>query len=285
MSQEDQKELQDLFGISDPEVGNTPHIVTFKDPQEDKEEGEPEQKGKRKRKNPNPKRRQSQPRKKRAAKPKKSVFDDNFVVPDALTPAPSTGFFDPPPFDLMRMTTPGTIYDGPSDSNNPQVELAYREEKQRKEGEQRIAKKRKQLKSISFTKLKEERKSDSDIKQEFKKIDTASEDDLDFELTKASYTQDEQFTDKFAEILRDGTGWAADFACKGEGEIKKKFEEDKSLKQAISHKISSHVGFLGLGSQIALLMGSDIYQGLNSKNQKGKVPITPQQQQSNSSKQ
>ena len=139
--------------------------------------------------------------------------------------------------------------------------------------------KKQRLRHFTFVKMKELQKTEEEIRKEYFRIDKLSEADLDFELEKIQFAQNEQFTNKVAHLIRDTTGWFADKTVKGDGYIKKEFEDDQALKGAIAQRLIGKVGLLGVTGQIALLAASNIFHGLKNKFH----PPPPQQQNNNPS--
>jgi hypothetical protein len=237
-------DLQSLFADSNAEVGKTPVIVSFNNEISDSKEGSAK---KRKRGGTTPKR----PRQKKS---KKFVADDTPALPEfeaSIAPPPrKKSIFD----DFL----------GPSElSEELAMEDAQRKDKEEKE--KKNAQNRDTLKFFTFAQLKEEGRGENDIRSQIKRIDTMSPEDVAFEIQKISFNQSHNFTDKVATFLRDGLGFACDAGLKGEGMIQKEFQKDRELKQAVAKKLMNYLGSFGLNSQIVVLTGSNIIQGLRNK--------------------
>jgi hypothetical protein len=175
----------------------------------------------------------------RARKPRKKPYVDSlndFIVNDSYDPLQPPMLPDPTPLPLPQPTGLDHL----------------------------LKSKRENLKHSTFITLKEQGKNDVDIRAELKKIEHMSEDDLDFEIQKISFTQSQHFTESIAGLVRDGAGWIADAGFGGQGKIRQNFEQDKALKNCLQKQMLSYVGMLGLGSQIALLTATNIFKGKTS---------------------
>src|SRR6185437_382425 len=116
--------------------------------------------------------------------------------------------------------------------------------------ERALKKKRESLRFFVFRNMKDQGKGDNDIKAELKKVETMSEDDIDFELQKVTYSQSEHFSEKVAQLVRDGAGWLAEKLLKGDGKIQAEVEADQALKDALHKELMTKVGLIGTKSQI-----------------------------------
>jgi hypothetical protein len=143
----------------------------------------------------------------------------------------------------------------------------------------KLTNKKTQLKTLTHARMMGENKSDFDIKMALKKIDNMPEDDVDFGLHKIEFNNHQQFTARIAELLRNGTGWAADKALGAEGNIQAQFAQDDLLRKALGSRLLGMVGLLGVTAQIGLLMSYDVVQGLNNKAANSRRP--PQQDAAN----
>ena len=205
-------ELDSLF--SDTGASHTPNVVTFKS--EEPTQPEPEPSGGKTKK----KRKAREPRKPYQRK-KKKEYDEmaDFIVQDS-------------PASLLAMASLSAHASaGPVGPENVGPVPAFVErEKQRK-------KKVEFLQHAVYIDMHQQGKGENDIKAEMKKIERLSDDDLEFEIKKASWTQSDHFTDKVAQVLRDGTGWLADRLLSGEGQISQEFEKDRALKAALQKQM------------------------------------------------
>lgn len=248
MESTDSNELKDLFSDSKADIEpNTPHVVSFKEP-------EPAEEKKKK----NTRKRTREPRVTKPRKYSKQTSSGilakyNHILKDSR---------DPLLDDFIA----------PSENENPTIPTSITPQtvaNEKEKEEKKIHDNSQSLKFFTFTNMKEEGKSDADIKARCKKIDEMAPDDVNFELQKITFTQSQHFTDKVAMMLRDGAGFLADkLIGGGGGQIKDEFQRDKELKNAISKKIMNYMGMFGLTSQIALLSGGNVVQGLKNKLQK-----------------
>lgn len=127
--------------------------------------------------------------------------------------------------------------------------------------ERALKKKRESLRYSLFRSMKEQGKGDNDIKAELKKVEQMSEDDIDFELQKVAYGQSEHFSEKVAQLIRDGAGWLAEKVIRADGKIQQEVESDQALKEALHKELMARVGGIGLKSQILLMLTGDIVHG------------------------
>ncbi len=224
-------DLKDLFQdtaatFTPPDV--TPNVVSFA-------EAAPTSEGKKKKKPRAPRKKKENKRHKPYQPSVLSQYndilnDDPFIVPDPLLPA------EPTPEQKQK-------------------------EKEEASAKQQVKKKRESLRHSVFMVLKEQGKSDQDIKTELKKVEQLSEEDVEFELHKIAFTQSEHFSDKVAQLIRDGAGWLAEKALRADGKIQKEVEQDKALKEALQKEMMSRVGMINLKGQIFLMLVGDILHG------------------------
>lgn len=232
-------ELDELFQDTNSDK-RTPNIITFKDPPPTEEKKV--RRSTKKTKEPTLRKRPYKPRK------NKVTHDplDNFIVADV------------PILEQLQQQ-----HEQKSVLSEPIVEPPPPPKKDT------LSKKKQYLKHQIFFQLKEQGKSDNDIKNELKKLENLSEEDIDFELEKIKFTQTEHFTDKVAQLIKNGTGWVADNIFKTEGKIKEEFDQDGALKDALHKSLLGKVSMFGLNGQIVLLSAGDIISGYSKhKNNK-----------------
>jgi hypothetical protein len=174
----------------------------------------------------------------------------DFIVPDP----PFSNLMNP--LDLLsspQLPPPPPILPAPEQVQAENIAM--------RQQEQKLKSKKQTLKHLTFSAMREQGKGDNDIKAELKRIEQMCEDDLDFELQKIAWTQTEHFTDKVAQVLKDGAGYIADRMLSGEGHIKKEFEDDRALKDALHKELMGYMTHVGLKSQILLMSAGNIMHG------------------------
>lgn len=177
----------------------------------------------------------------------------DFIVPDAVTASAP---------DPISSAVPGPT-------------LLDTKEQEQANKEKSLKKKREVLQQAVFSTMKGLGKGDNDIKAEMKRIEVMCEDDVDFEIQKIAWTQSEHFTEKVAQLFRDGAGWIADLLLKGDGKVKKEIEDDRALKDALQKRMMTSINAVGLNGQILLLLLGDCVHG-KAKAALGDTPsITP----------
>lgn len=264
-------ELQDLFKDTGSEAPSEPLIVTFstdkdKDDKYDQKEGSertvsggPKKRGRPPAKNKSPY--EKKPKKERKKKSLQPSLDSNYSVLDSYSHILNNN--DP----LSNFIVPDSV-PNPTSSSSMIPTLNEGPSMEEKEKEKKLAAKRSTLKQFTFGEMKRANKPDQEIKSACQRVDSMKESDIDFELQKITFTQNEHFTDTVADMIKNTTGWVSDKMLNAEGEVAKQFEKDVALKDLIRKNIMGRLNLFGPSAQMVVLAGGDVYQGMTKKWQK-----------------
>ena len=146
-------------------------------------------------------------------------------------------------------------------------------EKQMDETEKKLAKMRQKLKQMKYKEFTKLKKSDSELRSEFTKVDKMKDTDLSFELQKAEVESHSSFANRISEVVRDTCGQSIDFLMKGDGHILDQFKKDENLRECLTTELENIVGQIGNKARIVTLSTSNVFHGMQNKK---KAPLEQQ---------
>lgn len=104
--------------------------------------------------------------------------------------------------------------------------------------------------------------------REIEQVDYMNEGEIEKMYEKLNLNEISQVADSLALAVTTGLGAATDILFKGEGHIKKEFEDDNTLKKIVSDSISKWHTYLNGLVRAAALSGTNIYKGTIKRNKR-----------------